>query len=247
MNTVLRLLERQRTTRKNQFSTRKIRKEDIEIIKASILKTADASNRQSYSVIILDKNQVNTLGLAGDMVLIFCIDFYRLHRCSELLDCDFDSQYMMQFTTALIDISMLAQSSILAANSLGIDTLITNEIYHNKLEKAFDKLNIPQNYVLPMIAVCLGYSKTDNRKQKGRIDLNHIFHDNQYKKPSDNEVMRIIEEYDDEKRNIGLIENWKEKGYKHYLEWFFNKWSPVIGSRIESNAFVEVLEKHKIV
>lgn len=246
MNEVIKLLSKQKSTRKNQFSGRTVKQEDIDIIKTSIIKTANASNRQTYSVIILDCVQANSLGLPGDKILLFCIDFYRLHRCANLLGCNFNSGYIMQFITALIDISMLAQSSILVANSLGIDTLITNEVYHNKFERIFQELKIPSKYVFPMMAVCLGYSEVENRKQKGRIDLNHTFHENTYKDPSDKEIIQLIEEYDDQKKNIGLIKNWKEKGYEHYLEWFFEKWSPVIGSSKESDILIDALKKHRI-
>lgn len=247
MNEIINLLRNQSSTRKNQFSNIDIRSEDIETIKASVLKTANASNRQSYSVIVLDTNQAISLGLTGNKVFLFCIDFYRLHRLAELLNQNFDSQYLMQFVTALTDISMLAQSTILAAQSLEIDTLITNEIYHNKLDKAFDSLNIPEKYVFPMLAVCLGYSNVEGKAQKGRLALNQIFNDGKYKQLMDDEVLALITEYDDQVKNIGLVKDWDEKGYQHYLDWFFEKWSPVIGSRDQSDTFIKALKKHEII
>jgi FMN reductase [NAD(P)H] len=152
----------------------------------------------------------------------------------------------MQFATALTDISMLAQSSILAAQSLDINTLITNEIYHNKLDTVFEFLEIPPRYVFPMLAVCLGYSEFEHQPLKGRVSAEIIFHENRYEKLLDEKVRLIIQEYDDRAKNIGLIKDWDEKGHTHYLEWFFEKWCPNIGSRKQNDIFIDALKKHEM-
>jgi len=102
--------------------------------------------------------------------------FYRLKQLSKELKKDFDSQYLMRFSTALIDISLLAQSTVLAAQSLGLDPLITNEVFHNKLEKIFSHIELPRQYVFPMLAVCMGYSKEGNHTPHSRLNPNIIFH-----------------------------------------------------------------------
>jgi FMN reductase [NAD(P)H] len=247
MNDLIRGLNCQKTTRRNQFSNKTINQNDIEIIKNSILQTANASNRQSYSVMVLDSDHAKRIGLPGDKVLLFCVDFHRLHRCAELLNCKFDSTYLMQFATALTDISMLAQSSILAAQSLGINTLITNEIYHNKLDTVFELLEIPSRHVFPMLAVCLGYSEHKHESTKGRVNADIIFHENRYVKLSDEQIWSTIREYDNKEKHIGLITDWDEKGYKHYLEWFFEKWCPNIGSRKQNDSLLDALSKHEMI
>ncbi len=244
---VMESLRRQRTTRRTQFSSQAVSLEDLEAIKTSILKTANASNRQSYSVIVLDADHAGRVGLPGDKVLLFCVDFHRLHRCAELLKRQFDSTYLMQFVTALTDISMLAQSSILAAQSLGIGTLITNEVYHNKLDTLFEALALPSKYVFPMLAVCLGYSQQTCETPKGRLDGAVVFHENRYEELSDEEVWSVIRDYDNTERNMGLIKDWQAKGYAHYLEWFFEKWSPNVGSRKQSGTLVGLLGSHEMI
>ena len=244
MNDIIKTLHNQKTTRRNHFSSVNITSDNIRIIKDSILKTPNASNRQSYSIIELDNKNAKSLGFPGDYVFLFCIDFYRLKGLAEILDIKIDCQYLMQFSTALIDISLLTQSTVLASQSLGIDTLITNEVFHNKIDKIFNHLNLPENYVFPMIAVCLGYSEQkEDIKPHGRLNPEAIFHKNKYKIPSESDLKEIILEYDDEFRKLGLIDNWSEKGFSHYLEWFFEKWFPVIGSRKQNDGFIEKLQE----
>jgi hypothetical protein len=108
---------------------------------------------------------------------------------------------------------MIAQSSILAAQSLGISTLITNEVYHHKLDTLFEALAIPSKHVFPMLAVCLGYSQHTHEPPKGRLDGAVVFHENRYEELSDEEVWSTIREYDDHEKNIGLIKDWQAKGY----------------------------------
>lgn len=247
MNEVLETLINQRTTRRNDFNGGRIDKNDIEALKATILKTANASNRQSYSIIIMDRGKAAGLGFPGDVVLLFCVDFLRLHKCAEKLGMDFDSVYPMQFATALTDVSMLAQSAILAAQSMGISTLITNEVYHSKLETLFKALDIPDKHVFPMLAVCMGYSEIKDKSAKGRLDPKQIFHENSYQEPDEDEIDDLISEYDDKDKNIALIRDWDEKGYAHYLQWFFEKWCPAVGNRKQGEGFLAALKAHGMI
>lgn len=246
MNEVIKTIFGLKTTRKSGFNSKEVDDKEIELIKQAIVKTSNASNRQSYSIIILDEDKAKQVSLPGNKIFVFCIDFLRLQKCAEQLKCEFDSKYFMQYTTALIDISLLVQSAVIAAQSLGIDTLITNEIYLDKLESIFDILNIPENYVFPMIAVCMGYSDTE-KKDKGRLDSNYLFFNNEYGTYTINDINRIIDEIDDAENNIGLIDNWSELGFNHYYEWFFKKWSRVIGTSEQSKTLEKMLKKHKII
>ncbi len=245
-NNVIETLLNLKTTRRTEFNTNKIEDETIEQIKKAILHTSNASNRQSYSIIVLNQEKAKELSLPGDKVFIFCIDFLRLQQCAKELDCEFDSQYFMQYTTALIDVSLLVQSTAIAAQSLGIHTLITNEIYHNKLETIFDALKLPNKYVFPMIAVCMGYSDVE-KIQKGRIDSDHIFFDNEYKSCTKEEINSIIEEVDSKKNHICIMNSWSEMGFCHYYEWFFKKWSKTVGTKEGSRHLEEALRKHLII
>ena len=38
-------------------------------------------------------------------------------------------------------------------------------------------------------------------------------------------IERMVAEYNDHNRHLGLIANWSELGFKHYLDWFYTKWT----------------------
>jgi len=246
MNEIIRTIQELRTTRKSEFNSEKIDDMKIDIIKQTMTQTSNASNRQSYSVIVLDRNNAKELGLPGDKVFIFCIDFLRLRKCAEVIGCEFDSQYFMQYTTSLIDVSLMVQSAVISAQSLGIETLITNEIYHNKLDNAFKQLNLPKEYVFPIIAVSMGYSDVE-KEPKGRIDDKFVFFDNQYKNYTEEDIRAIVKETDDKQNKIGLIDKWDTMGFDHYYEWFYEKWSKAIGTKTESEHLEEMLKRSKII
>ncbi|WP_105616428.1 nitroreductase family protein [Vallitalea okinawensis] len=246
MNDIIEVFKNLKTTRKTEFNNDHIEEELVDKIKDCILRTSNASNRQSYSIIELDREQIKELGFRGDRVLIYCVDFYRLKLCAEELEQDFNSEYFMQFVTGLIDISLLVQSTVLAAQSLGIDTLVTNEVYHKKIDRLFNTLKLPKFFVFPMIAVCMGYTNK-SKTVKGRLNKDNIIFRGTYKSFTKKDIKGIIEEVDDKKKRIGLIDTWDDKGYEHYYEWFFDKWSKSIGNEQESVELVNELRKHKMI
>ena len=72
MNETLQLIHGLHTTRANQFSDRQVSDQDLQtIIKASV-RAANASNRQSYSIIVVDDEtlvELNCLNLDGVLTL----------------------------------------------------------------------------------------------------------------------------------------------------------------------------------
>ncbi|HEX9934334.1 MAG TPA: hypothetical protein VGB38_03980, partial [bacterium] len=228
------------------FSDAVVAEETIEQIQETIVHTANASNRQSYSVLVLDKKKAGTLGMPGSHVFVFCVDFHRLNNLALALNRTFDSGYFMQFVTAVIDVSLLAQSAVIAARSLGVDTFLTNELYHRSVEKSCSEFRLPPKRVFPMIAVCLGYAKERPGRKKGRLTSATVFHRNVYREIGADGVQSLIGEYDDPDRNLTLNSAWKQKGYFHYLEWFFDEWTPAVGSRKQSGKMLEELRKRAL-
>lgn len=177
--------------------------------------------------------------MPGETVFIFCIDFKRLRDMAAYRNKNFDSSYLLQFITAAIDLGMLIQSTLVYAQNLGLGAWITNEIYHHRGEAVFKELNIPKEYVFPLGAVCFGYRKTPKGPKKERLPRKFIFHKNQYQSLTDTDKEEILQFYDS--GSSGLISNWSDKGFDHYLDWFFEKWSPAIGSRSQGKALLKQL------
>jgi hypothetical protein len=66
---------------------------------------------------------------------------------------------------------------------------------------------------------------------EGRFSGKGIVHYGQYRRLSSEELADIVVEYDDKDQHIGMIGNWEELGFAHYLDWFYEKWSENTGSK----------------
>lgn len=232
MNETIKNLHNLKTTRSSNFSEEKISNEDFETILKSSIKAPNASNRQSYSIIVLDEEEIKKLNLKGDKVLLFIIDFYR-HEClKKYLGRNISFNHFQPFLTGVIDVSLAVQNAVIAANSLSIGYLITNDTYTKDLDKLFDLFRLPKKGCFPLLYLCLGYPKDKIVSKKSRIDIKHIVHYGKYRHYTQDEIMSIVNEYDNVE--LELFTNWKEKGYRTYLEWFYDKWTPSLEKKEKS-------------
>jgi hypothetical protein len=107
----------------------------------------------------------------------------------------------------------------------------------------YDDFNLPKKFCFPLIALCLGYPSKEPKYLKGRLSGLGVVHYNRYHRLSKEELDKLIQEYDDEENRIALSwENWKEMGFKHYLDWFYTRWSREIPAE-KLKEFHLILEK----
>ncbi len=238
MNATLDLMSRLATTRRQEFSEREVSGDDLALIEAAMVRTANSSNRQAYSVVVLRRDEAARLHLAGSRALVLCVDFHRMRRMAMRLGRPCDVGHVLQFLTATIDTAMLAQSAIVAARSLGIDTWITNEPYYLRGPELDAALELPAEHVVPLLAVCLGYRSEPYGPPKGRLPMEAIFHEGAYREPDERELDAWIARYDDPESHMALVPEWRGRGFDHYLEWFFEKWAPGVGSRDQSDTLL---------
>jgi hypothetical protein len=132
---------------------------------------------------------------------------------------------IVNLITGIMNTMFAAQTAVIAAKSLGIDSLMTNRIHRGNMERLWTLLELPDKYCFPLIAVVLGYPSEEPAHQRGRLSYTGIFHDGVYHKLTKEEVEEIISKTDDKKLNIALNENWEQDGNKHFYDWFFKSWS----------------------
>lgn len=241
MNDTIKNIQSLKTTRSSNFSEEKISNENFDIIIESCVKAPNASNRQSYSIIVLDDEEKEKLGLKGDKILLFLVDFHR-HEClKEYLGKNISFNHFQPFLTGVIDVSLAVQNAVIAANSLNIGYLTTNDTYTRDLDKIFDLFKLPKKGCFPLLYLCLGYPKDKTISQKSRIDIKHIVHYGKYNDYNQNEIISIVNEYDSVE--LELFTNWKEKGYKTYLDWFYDKWLPSLEKQEKSLKLIDLLKR----
>ena len=225
MNQTIETIHSLRTVH-GDFSDREITQTDLDEILSASVKAANASARQSYSIILLeDRERMKELfGYQGSRALIYCVDFTRLKMAAEHLGHKFDEDDIIGFITSSMDVMLAAQTAVIAAKSLGIDSLITNGLHRKNLGEIYASLHLPDTSCFPLISVVLGYPNREPSIHKGRLSLDHVVHQDHYQVPSNEKLSRLISEYDDPNRHLGMIDNWEQQGFKHYLDWFFTKW-----------------------
>ncbi|MCP4221613.1 MAG: nitroreductase [bacterium] len=242
MNEAIKTIAGLRTVRRNNYNDTPIPPEDLETILAACIRTANASARQSYSIIVVDEAVKRELKWPGSSVLLFCVDFSRLMSTADFLNQPLDTGHIQPFITGTIDTSMAAQTAVIAAKSLGIDSRVSNEVYMDDPGKIFQLLDLPEKYCFPLLSVSLGYPKKEPASIKGRVTKG-VIHYGKYKALNPEELEPLVLRYDDPENHLALIDNWERMGFSHYLEWFFAKWSPPLESREKSGRIKEMLER----
>jgi nitroreductase len=197
----------------------------LETILQSSLRAANASNNQSYSIVVIKNRQMmkSVCGYQGGCVLLYCADYTRLKVCAETMGYTYDPGTMEGFVTASTNATLAAQTAVIAARSLGIDSLLTNGIHRGDMERLWKLLDLPQSHCFPIIALVLGYPTEEPAHLKGRLDGPGVIHSEKYHALTKEEIGEIILKYDDKNRRLGLNDDWRAK-YKHYLDWFFGDW-----------------------
>jgi nitroreductase len=224
-NDTLKTLESLRTIHGN-FLDKAVPEDALRQILEASVRAANASNMQSYSIVVVkDPQKIQQVcTYRGPCMLLYCVDFNRLEASAASLGHSYHPDTIVEFVTASINTTLAAQTAVIAARSLGIDSLITNGIHRGDMERVWTLLGLPPKHCFPLIAVVLGYPTTEPDHRKGRLEGPGVIHADTYRMPTKEQVDEITRLYDDEQRNVALNYDWKAQGHKHYLDWFFTVW-----------------------
>lgn len=238
MNETLQTIHQLHSIRK--FTDRQISQEDLDTILDASIRAANSSFRQSYSIIVLrDPEKSKTVcGYHGSVTLIYCVDFNRMKDIAEYMGEVNAMSPPIDFITGSTDTVLAAQTAVIAAKSLGIDSLITNGVHRQDFTKLYELLKLPSKYCFPLIGVVLGYCGEDIYQVKKRI-RNGVIHCGTYHHLTPEELEEEIACFDSKDNKYGLssYSQWEALGYQHYYNWFFQKW---IG--LQEDRFTDVLK-----
>jgi nitroreductase len=209
------------------FLEKEIARSDLETILVSSVQAANASARQSYSIIVIDEKQaLKELFYGGNKALVYCVDYTRLVDTAKHLGHSYEPRGIGYFVAGVTDTALAVQTAVIAAKSLGIDSLITN-VVHRKTGQVYKLLELPEKFCFPIVALCLGYSAENPAFKKGRLRNSGVVHYGKYRRLSKEELDSLVALYDDENEHLGLLpkEKWESLGFSHYLDWFYRQWS----------------------
>jgi hypothetical protein len=112
----------------------------------------------------------------------------------------------------------LAQTAVIAAASLGIDTVITNSVLRQNQSEIVKRLNLPEKYCIAVMAVLFGYRDIPRNEQMNRLPQEYIVHHNQYHSLREEGHDSIIKIYDQ------IYPQYMDESHPHYLDYFFKEW-----------------------
>ena len=226
MNATLETIGRLRTIH-GDFTSDSIPEEDLNTILEAGFRAANASNRQSYSIVVVrDRQKMKELtGYEGAVTLVYCVDFNRLQDMAQRLGHTQELRGIQALITGCVDTSLVAQTSVIAARSLGIDSLLTNGIHRGELDRVYRILDLPRTLCFPLVALVLGRPNHEPEHLRGRLTGPGVIHEESYQHATTEQIDQIIERFDDPESRLGAGVPWKEKGFPHFLDWFFGVWS----------------------
>lgn len=240
MNETLRTIHSLRTIH-GEFSARQISDADLTSILEASVRAANASARQSYSIVTVDDPEIirRLCGYKANRALVFCVDFNRISDVADRLGHAFDAGGLVGFVTGLIDTAFAAQTAAIAARALEIETFFTNGLHRGNVDRVYELLGLPRRLCFPAIALLLGYAVQEPSCRKGRLSDAGVVHRGRYRRLDNKEADRLVATYDDPDQHLGLIDDWAQKGHRHYLDWFFKDWS----RPVDPSHFYELLRR----
>lgn len=224
MNETLETIHNLRSTRK--FTDKEITKKDVEKILEATIRTANSGGRQVYSIIVVDDRELlDKHFYKANKALVFCVDYNRWMDCANHLNHSLVVGDIRGYLIGSVDAIMASQTAVIAAKSLGIESLFTSSLNRTELKDVYEELNLPEKYCFPLISLCLGYAEEEPIHLKGRVRKG-VIHYKKYQKLTPDELEELISEYDDEKNHFSTQnkEELVKEGYKGYLDKYFSRW-----------------------
>ena len=199
MSSVIDLLKSHRSIRK--FSDKPIDPELMQELFVAGQAAATSSFLQGTTIVRVGKEETRQkiAELAGNQpyvekaaeFMIFCADLKRAGNYCEAYDKPFEGDFTEHFIIATVDVALMAQSLVTAAESVGLGICYIGGIRNNP-GPVSELLELPKG-VYPVFGLCLGYPDQDP-EIKPRLPLPVIIKQEVYNEEGDKEA---IADYDE--------------------------------------------------
>jgi nitroreductase len=125
------------------------------------------------------------------VLLVFCIDWWRLKRWAELEVAPFSATHSFRhFWISFQDTMICAQNVCTAADAMGLGSVYIGTILEFFAELR-ERLDLPQG-VFPVVLLCLGYPRHKPQPRK-KLGVDVIVHSERYHKLEDQELLDAFE------------------------------------------------------
>lgn len=200
MNEVLKQLSNRKSVR--LFTEKEISAADKAEILHAATQAPTAGNQQLYTIIdVTDQALKDKLAVSCDnqpfiagakMVLIFCADCQKWYDAYLDAGCNARKPGVGDLLLAVSDATIAAQNALTAAESLGIGSCYIGDIMEN-CEIHREMLHLPE-YVFPAAMLVFGYPTEQQiaRSKPERAAIQHIVHENGYRRMNDAELRQML-------------------------------------------------------
>lgn len=217
MDSVIDLLKSHRSIRK--FTDRPIEAELFRDLVSAGQAAATSSFLQGSTIVrVTDVTKRERIAeLAGKQAyvvsaaefMVFCADLKRPGNYCRKYDKPFEGDYTEHFIIATVDVALMAQSMVTAAESVGLGICYIGGIRNDPALVA-ELLELPKG-VYPVFGLCLGYPDQDP-ETKPRLPMEVIVKENVYNEEGD---AARIEDYDKRVQDYYA----KRTGGGHGISW----------------------------
>lgn len=199
MSSVIDLLKSHRSIRK--FSDRAIDPKLMEELFVAGQAAATSSFLQGTTIVRVMKKETRRklAELAGNQpyvekaaeFMVFCADLKRAGNYCDAYGKPFEGDFTEHFIIATVDVALMAQSLVTAAESEGLGICYIGGIRNNP-GPVSELLELPKG-VYPVFGLCLGYPDQDP-EIKPRLPLPVIIKEEVYNEEGDKEAIAIYDE-----------------------------------------------------
>jgi nitroreductase len=215
MNQIIELLKNHRSIRK--FKEEPISNEMLLTIIEAATCASTSNFIQAYSVIRVTnkENRKQIAQLAGPqtwvekapLFLVFCADLKRAEDACIFENKEMASGFTEQFIISTVDVALLAQNAMTAAESMGLGGVFIGGIRNNP-EKVCELLKIPNN-VYPVFGMCLGFPD-EKPEQKPRLPANVVLNEDYYQENQSTlkAYNEICKEYYEHRSSGSRVDTW---------------------------------------
>ena len=157
---------------------------------ATVIRVRNPASREKLAAFAGNQPYVQT---AAEF-FVLCADLKRPGNCCVQYDKPFEGDYTEHFIIATVDVALMAQNMVVAAEAAGLGICYIGGLRNNPREVS-DLLQLPKG-VYPVFGLCLGYPDQDP-ECKPRLPLEVIVKEDVYSEDGD---AKRIAEYDEEIR-----------------------------------------------
>jgi len=157
----------------------------------TIIRIKDLEKRKALRAIAGDQSYVEE----APEFLVYCADLSRSYQCCEYHNKEAIKGLTEQFIIATVDTAIVAQSTVTAAESLGLGICYIGALRNDPLSVS-NLLGLP-DYTYPVFGLCIGYPD-ETPEVKPRLPIETFLKDDVYEDKND---MQAIASYDEDMLN----------------------------------------------